>query len=56
MTDFVEEEKADFELAEGRLPENANEVVVGSHFASILFTDEEIASEGEEELQRMKEN
>ena len=49
VTDFVEEEKANFSLAEGRMPENASEVVVGSHFAQFLLTDEELAGEGDEE-------
>ena len=38
VTDFIEEEKANFELQEGRLPEEANEVVVGSNFANALLT------------------
>ena len=36
VTDFTEEEKVNFELEEGRLPEKVNEVVVGSHFADAL--------------------
>lgn len=42
VTDFVEEEKSGFKLAEGRLPKNKNEVVVGSHFTEYLRTEEEL--------------
>jgi len=37
VTDFAEEGKVGFELEKGRLPEKANEVVVGSHFAEYLM-------------------
>ena len=36
-TDFIEEEKVNFELQEGRLPTNEKEVIVGSDFANSLF-------------------
>ena len=39
-TDFIEEGKVGFKLAEGRLPENPNEVVVGSHFGKSLLTEQ----------------
>jgi len=38
VTDFNEEEKANFELQEGRLPEKANEVIVGSNFADSMMS------------------
>ena len=38
VTDFKEEEKANFGLQEGRLPEKANEVVVGSNFAESMMS------------------
>ncbi len=38
-TNFIEEGKVGFKLAEGRLPENPNEVVVGSHFSQFLLTN-----------------
>ena len=38
VTDFSEEEKANFELQEGRLPEKANEVIVGSDFAESMMS------------------
>ena len=44
-TDFIEEGKVGFKLAEGRLPENPNEVVVGSHFGQFLLTEEEANGE-----------
>ena len=47
-TDFIEEGKVGFKLAEGRLPENPNEVVVGSHFAQFLLTEEQANGEVEE--------
>lgn len=52
VTDFEEEGKVGFELAEGRLPEQANEVVVGSHFTEFLSkvdasSDEMLVYEGE---------
>jgi acetoin utilization transport system permease protein len=47
-TDFIEEGKVGFKLAEGRLPENPNEVVVGSHFGQFLLTEEEANGEVEE--------
>lgn len=37
VTEFQEEAKVGFALQEGRLPENENEVVVGSHFAENLI-------------------
>lgn len=51
VTDFEEEGKVGFELAEGRLPEKANEVVVESHFIDYLSkvnaeSDEMIQYEG----------
>ena len=49
VTDFIEEGKVGFELEEGRLPENANEVVVGSHFAEFLIKQEEANDNGEYE-------
>ncbi|QUW23821.1 ABC transporter permease [Sporosarcina sp. Marseille-Q4063] len=48
-TDFIEEGKVGFKLAEGRLPENPNEVVVGSHFGQFLLTEEEANGEVEVE-------
>ncbi len=47
-TDFIEEGKVGFKLAEGRLPENPNEVVVGSHFGQFLLTEQEANGEIEE--------
>lgn len=47
VTEFEEEKKVGFALKEGRLPENAHEVVVGSNFADNLF--EPNANESEEE-------
>ena len=44
-TDFIEEGKVGFKLAEGRLPENPNEVVVGSHFGQFLLTEQEANGE-----------
>lgn len=52
VTDFVEEGKANFSLAEGRLPKNATEVVVGSHFGQYLMTEEEM--EGDQEVKGYK--
>lgn len=49
-TDFVEEGKSGFKLAEGRLPQNETEVVVGSHFAKYLRTEEELNNEDGEEF------
>ena len=45
VTDFVEEGKVGFELEEGRLPENVNEVVVCSHFGDYLIENQEADSE-----------
>lgn len=39
VTDFAEESKVGFEMKEGRLPENASEIVVGSDFAESLFME-----------------
>lgn len=47
VTEFDEEQKVGFELKEGRLPENSNEVVVGSDFAEILFNPKREESEEE---------
>lgn len=47
ISDFKEEEKVGFELKEGRLPERADEVVVGSDFGTALYKQTE---EVEEEL------
>lgn len=44
VTDFIEEEKSGFKLAEGRLPKNSNEVVVGSHFTQYLRTEDELTN------------
>ncbi len=44
VTDFKEEGKVGFALKEGRLPQNANEVVVGSHFTDYLYSEEETES------------
>lgn len=53
-TDFVEEGKSGFKLAEGRLPEKENEVVVGSHFGKYLRTEEEMNGEVGEEGEEIK--
>lgn len=47
VTDFQEEKKVGFALKDGRLPENKNEVVIGSHFAENLLEQkaDEAASE-----------
>ena len=47
VTEFQEEAKVGFALQEGRLPENKNEVVVGSHFAEGLIDPQETDSEAE---------
>lgn len=47
VTDFKEEKKVGFELKEGRLPENAGEIVVGSDFAESLFMEASTESEQE---------
>ncbi len=47
VTDFVEEGKANFALAEGRLPKTAEEVVVGSHFGQYLMSEEEMEGDTE---------
>lgn len=47
LTDFIEEEKANFELQEGRLPERANEVIVGSNFADYLMNQQDENEDGE---------
>lgn len=47
VTDFVEEEKANFELQEGRLPKTANEVIVGSNFTDNLMNQQEENKDGE---------
>ncbi|KAA0948499.1 ABC transporter permease [Sporosarcina sp. ANT_H38] len=47
VTDFEEEEKANFELREGRLPERENEVIVGSHFAEYLMNQQDENEDGE---------
>ncbi|MBO0589030.1 FtsX-like permease family protein [Sporosarcina sp. E16_8] len=47
VTDFIEEEKANFELQEGRLPEKANEVIVGSNFAEYLMNQQDENKDGE---------
>ena len=47
VTDFIEEGKAGFELEEGRLPEKANEVVVGSNFKEYLIYEQDENSEEE---------
>lgn len=44
VTDFEEEGKVGFALKEGRLPQNMNEIVVGSHFAEGLYTEQESES------------
>ena len=54
MTDFREERKVGFELKEGRLPEKATEVVVGSDFATALMKEDEVANE--EEIETYKGN
>ncbi len=46
VSDFKEEAKVGFELKEGRLPQEAHEVVVGSDFGTALY----IESEENEEL------
>lgn len=48
VTDFIEEEKSGFKLAEGRLPDNPNEVVVGSHFTQYLQTEDELTNTDKE--------
>lgn len=53
-TDFVEEGKSGFKIAEGRLPQKENEVVVGSHFAQYLRTEEEMNGEVGEEGEEIK--
>ena len=45
VTDFIEEGKVGFELEEGRLPEKANEVVVGSDFKEFLMIEQDENSE-----------
>lgn len=45
VTDFLEEAKAGFKLAKGRLPEAVNEVIVGSHFADYLYSEETDSNE-----------
>ncbi len=47
VSDFKEEGKVNFELQEGRLPKNAGEVVVGSHFAEYLIDQQEEGKDGE---------
>jgi len=47
VTDFTEEKKANFELQEGRLPEEVNEVVVGSDFANTLMNQPDENEDGE---------
>lgn len=47
VTDFKEEEKANFELQEGRLPERVNEVIVGSNFADYLLNQPDENQDGE---------
>ena len=42
ITDFKEEKKAGFALAEGRLPKTASEIVVGYDFARNLTNEEEV--------------
>ena len=54
VTDFAEEEKANFKLSQGRLPKVANEVVVGSHFAEYLSAEEVESSEEDGEVQGYK--
>ncbi|MFJ8063479.1 ABC transporter permease [Psychrobacillus sp. NPDC096426] len=41
LTNFVEEEKSNLKLSEGRMPTKDNEIVVGYQFAENLLTDEE---------------
>ncbi|CAM3224886.1 ABC transporter permease [Filibacter tadaridae] len=54
VTDFTEEKKVNFELQEGRLPRNATEVVVGSHFKDSLMDQEVENEEGEFETYKGK--
>ncbi|GKV68339.1 ABC transporter permease YtrF [Sporosarcina sp. NCCP-2716] len=54
VSDFKEEAKAGFALAEGRLPKNAQEVVVGHDFAASLYDEsaeqtEQATAESDEE-------
>ncbi|MFN7250129.1 MAG: ABC transporter permease [Anaerobacillus sp.] len=42
LTNMEEEMKANFELSEGRVPQSKNEIIVGSHFAKVLLTEEQI--------------
>lgn len=42
VTDFKEEKKAGFALAEGRLPKTKSEIVVGYDFAKNLMNEEEV--------------
>ncbi|MGN7386390.1 ABC transporter permease [Sporosarcina sp. SAFN-015] len=55
VTEFQEEAKVGFALQEGRLPENNNEVVVGSHFAESLIEMEAGDSDQEAEPPTYKE-
>ncbi|GGA39418.1 ABC transporter permease [Psychrobacillus lasiicapitis] len=41
LTNFVEEEKSNLQLSEGRMPTKENEIVVGYQFAENLLTDAE---------------
>lgn len=52
---FPSEEKSGLELAEGRLPEKPNEVVVGHHFASSLIPEGQSAEELYDEQGLVKE-
>lgn len=56
VTEFQEEAKVGFALQEGRLPENKNEVVVGSHFAENLIEPEADNGDQEEEPSTYKES
>lgn len=47
ITDFMEEGKVGFEIEAGRLPEKANEVIVGSDFSSYLYLEAEVDGETE---------
>ena len=47
VSDFIEEGKVNFELQEGRLPQNSGEVVVGSHFGEYLINQQDASEEGE---------
>lgn len=54
VSDFEEQQKVGFELAEGRLPKEPNEVVVGHHFAEGLYKEvtEEVVQYDEDVLNK----